>query len=144
MKKILISLTLIMLHFLYASAQPCIQPGSLVTVRNITDSSYDYLVFKFLKPYKDKGILSKGTSELFPFNGGKKYSYHKIVFNNVSNFCYNKLNINSNGKRLIDLKVQQKTDNMVSYVFELAEGAKITGHYVKQHKDMYFVKIRIE
>lgn len=144
MKKILIPLIVIIFHGFCGSAQPCIQPGSLVTVTNITNDQYDYLVFKFLKPHKDKGILSTGTSELFPFNGGKKYSYHKIVFNNVSNFCYNKLNIKSNGKRLIDLKVQQKTDNMVSYVFELAEGAKITGHYVKQHKDMYFVKIRIE
>ncbi len=144
MKKIFISLTIILLHSYSSLAQPCIQPGSLVTVKNVSTEKYEYIIFKFLKPHSDKGILSNGTSELFPFNKGKKYSYHRIAFNNVTHLCYNKINVVPTGKKLVDFKVQQKTDNMVSYVFELAPGAKITGHYVKQHQDLYYVKIRIE
>ncbi len=144
MKKTSILLTFFLLHCFFSMAQPCIQPGSLVSVRNISTEKYEYIVFKFLKPHSDKGILSAGTDELFPFNKGKKNSYHKIVFNNVPHLCYNKLNINIKKGKLLDLKVQQKTDNMVSYVFELAPGAKITGHYVKQQQDLYYVKIRIE
>jgi hypothetical protein len=144
MKKITLTLTVILFHCLCGLAQPCIQPGSLVTVKNISTEKYEYIIFKFLKPHSDKGILSSGTAELFPFNKGKKNSYHRIIFNNVTHLCYNKLNINTNGKKLLDFKVQQKTDNMVSYIFELAEGAKITRHYVKQHQDLYYVKIRIE
>ena len=132
------------MHSFNSVAQPCIQPGSLVTIRNITKEKYEYIIFKFLKPHNDKGILSSGTSELFPFNKGGKYSYHRIVFNNVTHLCYNKINVVPTGRRLVDFKVQQKTDNMVSYVFELVEGAKITGHYVKQHQNLYYVKIRIE
>ena len=57
---------------------------------------------------------------------------------------YNKLNIKATGRRLVDFKIQHKTDNTVSYVFELAEGVKITGHFVKQYQDLYYVKIRLE
>ena len=142
--KIIISFVVILFTFATCFSQPCIQPGSLVSVRNISTEKYEYLVFKFLKPLSDKGVLSAGTDELFPFNKGKKYSYHKIVFNNVPHLCYNKLNINFKNRKLLDLKIQQKTDNMVSYVFVLAEGAKIKGHYVKQQQDLYYVKIRIE
>jgi hypothetical protein len=144
MKKIFIPLTIILLHSFNSLAQPCIQPGSLVAVRNVSTEKYEYIIFKFLKPHADKGILSSGTSELFPFNKGEKNSYHRIVFNNVTHLCYNKINVVTTGRKLVNFKVQQKTDNMVSYVFELAAGAKITGHYVKQHQDLYYVKIRIE
>ena len=136
MKKI-ISFIVILYTSTVCFSQSCIQPGSLVSVRNISTEKYEYLVFKFLKPLSDKGVLSAGTDELFPFNKGKK-------FNNVPHLCYNKLNINLKNKKLLDLKIQQKTDNMVSYVFVLAEGAKIRGHYVKQQQDLYYVKIRIE
>ncbi len=137
-------LIMIFCHCLSGNAQQCIQPGSLVSVRNISTEKYEYIVFKFLKPFSDKGMLSSGTAELFPFNKGKKYSYHKIAFTNVPNLCYNKLNIKATGRRLVDFKIQQKTDNTVSYVFELAEGVKITGHFVKQYQDLYYVKIRLE
>ncbi len=144
MKKILLYLTVILFHGMCCLGQLCIQPGSLVSVRNISTEKYEYIVFKFLKPYSDKGILSGGSAELFPFNRGKNHSYHKIVFNNVINLCYNKLNIIPKGKKLVDFKVQQKTDNMISYIFELNEGAKIAGHYVRQQQNFYYIKIRIE
>ena len=144
MKIRLLFLTVSLSHCLCGLAQPCIQPGSLVSVRNISTGKYENIVFKFLKPHSDKGVLSKRTAELFPFNKGKKHSYHKIVFNYVTHLCYNKLNIVPKGGKLVDFKVQQKTDNMIAYVFELKEGAKITGHYVKQQQDFNYVKIRIE
>jgi len=144
MKKILFFLSVTLFHSLYCFAQPCIQPGSLVSVRNISTAKYDYIIFKFLKPHNNKGVLSGGTAELFPFNSGKKHSYHRIVFNNVTHLCYNKLNVVPKGTRLVDFKVQQKTDNIISYVFELSEGAKIAGHYVRQLQNFYYVKIRIE
>ena len=144
MKKIFIPLTIILLYSFSSLAQPCIQPGSLVTVKNFSTEKSEYIIFKFLKPHSDKGILSSGNSELFPFNKGKKHSYHRIAFNYVTHLCNNNINVVATGKRLVNFKVQQKTDNMVAYVFELAAGAKITGHYVKQHRDLYYVKIRIE
>lgn len=125
-------------------SQTCVIPGSLVSVNNMTTAKYDYLVFKFLKPHPDKGILSAGKADLFPSAVRNKNTYHKIVFNNVAYFCYNKVNVSTPAKRLLNFKVEQQTDNMVSYVFELAEGAKIRGHYVYKHHGFHIVKVRIE
>ena len=129
---------------LMAIGQTCVQPGALVSVNNLSTEKYDYLVFKFIKPHPDKGILSGGNTDLFPAAVRNKNTYHKIVFNNVAFFCYNKINVSTPSKRLLDFRVEQKTDNMVSYVFELAEGAKIRGHYVYRHHGFHIVKIRIE
>ncbi len=144
MKKRFLILFLFLFQYLPGIAQPCLQLGSLVSVRNISAGKYEYIVFKFLKPHTDKGVLSSGTAELFPFNKGKKHSYHKIAFNNVTHLCYNKLNVVPKGKKIVDFKVLQKTDNTISYVFELIDGAKITKHYITQQQNYYFVKIRIE
>lgn len=125
-------------------SQTCVVPGSLVSVNNMFTEKYDYLVFKFLKPHTDKGFFSKTSAVFFPKANSNKNTNHKITFNNVANFCYNKVNVSAPTKRLLNFKVDQQNDHMVSYVFELAEGKKIMGHYVYKHHGFYIVKVRIE
>ncbi len=144
MKLKLIILAAVFIISLAGTSQTCIHPGALVSVNNLMNEKYDYIIFKFLKPHHDKGLLSGAKSDLFPSATRNKNTYHKIIFNNVTFLCYNKLNVNTPAKRLLNFKVEQKTEDMVSYVFELAEGAKIRNHYVLRHHDFYIVKIRIE
>lgn len=144
MKVNILILAFFLLLSITGNSQTCVQPGALVSVKNLSTEKYDYLVFKFLKPRNDKGILSGAKADLFPAALRNKNTYHKIVFNNVAFFCYNKVNVVTPTKRVIDFKVEQKIDNMVSYVFALAEGAKIGSHYVYKQHGFYIVKIRIE
>lgn len=144
MKVNLLILSLFLLLGISSNGQTCVQPGGLMSVKNLSGEKYDYLVFKFLKPRNDKGNLSGAKADLFPASLRSKSSFHKIVFNNVAFFCYNKVQVIAPTKRILDFKVEQKADNMVSYVFALAEGAKISSHYVYKQHSFYIVKIRIE
>ncbi len=130
--------------FLSSYAQPCMQPGALVSVRNFEASNHEYIVFKFIKPYAEKGILSKTTSDFFLDTKKEGTSYHRLVFNNVTHYCVNKLKFNNGSKKLINFKPVQKDQLMITYVFQLAAGAKVSAHYVSQHHNHYFVKIRID
>jgi hypothetical protein len=141
--KLILLCTLLALSF-KGICQTCIQPGALMSVRNLTTEKYDYLVFKFLKPHPDKGIVSGAKADLFPDQLKKRNTYHRIAFQNVAYFCYNKLDVAMPTKRILDFKVEQNTDNMVSYVFALAEGVKIKSHYVYSSHGFHIVKVRIE
>ena len=144
MKKNITILFACFLIHLASFCQPCFQPGSLVSVRTTSSEKFDYIIFKFLKPHSDKGILTGGNPEFFTGSNTKKSTYHKIAFNLVTHLCDNKMSLVALSKRLLNFKVQQKTQNMVAYGFELSEKSKITAHFLMQQRDMYFVKIRIE
>lgn len=144
MKKILSLTTVGLLLHIIAFCQPCFQPGALVSVRTTTSEKFDYIVFKFLKPHADKGILSGGSAENLSFSSQKNSTFHKITFNYVTHLCDNKLSLVALSKRLLQFKIVQKTENMVAYSFEIAAGKSITNHSIKQYRDMYIIKIRIE
>jgi hypothetical protein len=144
MHKLITVLFLSMLINLVAVGQSCLQPGALVSIINRHFGKYEYIIFKFIKPHPGKGTLTTATSDLFVPTKNKKNTYHRISFSNITHFCYDKLNLQLPDKKLLQFKIQQQEMNIVSYVFELAEGAKITAHYASQQQDFYFVKIRIE
>jgi hypothetical protein len=125
-------------------SQPCLQPGSLVSVFNLTKGKYEYLVFKFVNPYNSKGQIAQGNSNLFGPLSKKGNTYHKITFTNISNFCTDKWILNLPQKKILDLKTPEMANGTVVYQFELAEGAKIVSHISYRHQIYYFVKIRIE
>ncbi len=143
-KKRYFLLFLLFTFFLSSYAQPCMQPGALVSVRNFEASNHEYIVFKFIKPYAEKGVLSKTTSDFFLDTKKEGTTYKKLVFNNVTHYCVNKLKFNNTSKKLLNFKTVQKDQLMITYVFQLAAGAKVTSHYVSQHHNHYFVKIRID
>jgi hypothetical protein len=144
MYKIISSVLLLFLLPSFSYSQSCLQPGSLVSIINQHTGNYEYIVFKFMKPHLGKGVLTAGESNLFAPEAGKKYSYHKITFNNVVDFCQDKMNVKVPGKKLIDFKIQQQERHILTYVLQLAEGAKIAAHYASLQQNFYFVKIRIE
>jgi hypothetical protein len=144
MKKLFALLIAGLLIHVLSYSQPCFQPGALVSVRTTSSEKFDYIIFKFLKPHIDKGLLTGGSADQLMTGAQLKSSFHKIAFNYVTHLCDNKLSLVTTSKRLLQFKMQQKTDNMVVYGFELANGYKITSHNLKQHRDMYIVKIRIE
>jgi hypothetical protein len=144
MHKSLPAIILLLLLQLPALSQPCLQPGSLVSIVNRHAGKYEYIIFKFIKPHPGKGTLTTAPSDLFVPTSGKKNTYHRIAFNNITHFCYDKMDVKVPGKKLLRFKIQQQERHIVSYVFELAEGAKIAAHYASLQQDFYFVKIRIE
>lgn len=127
-----------------AIAQPCLQPGSLVSVFNTHKGKYEYLIFKFIAPYNSKGILSGGSEAGFSTDNPKGTTYHKIQFLNVTNFCPDKWQLQLPQKKLLELKTPEMTGGNVSYVFALAPGAKIALRSNYRQQIYYFVKIRIE
>jgi hypothetical protein len=144
MYKIAFSVLLLVLINSFSYSQSCLQPGSLVSIINQHIGNYDYIVFKFMKPHVGNGILTAGEPNLFASERGKKYSYYKITFNNVTDFCQDKMNVKVPSSKLIGFKIQQQEMHILTYVLQLAEGAKITAHYASLQQNFYFVKIRIE
>jgi hypothetical protein len=125
-------------------AQPCLQPGSLVSVFNTYKGKYEYLVFKFIAPYNSKGTLSGAPNTGFDINLPAGTSFHKIQFLNVPNFCADKWQLQLPQRKLLDFKTPEMSSGNVSYVFALAPGARIVSHFTYRHQIYYFVKIRIE
>jgi hypothetical protein len=144
MHKLTITILFLLLLQLPALSQPCLQPGSLISIVNRHTGKYEYIIFKFIKPHPGIGSLTAAPPDLFVPTSGKKNTYHRIAFSNITHFCYDKLDLKLPGKKLLQFKVQQMERHIVSYVFELAEGAKISAHYATLQQDFYFVKIRIE
>ena len=125
-------------------AQPCLQPGSLVSVFNTTKGPYEYLVFKFIAPYNTKGMVAQGNSNFFSPLNNENHTYHKITFQGITNFCPDKWILNLPQKKILDLKTPEMLHGTVVYQFELAAGAKITAHTSYRQQIYYFVKLRIE
>jgi hypothetical protein len=144
MKKIIGSMLLLLVIQSFTLGQPCLQPGSLVSIVNRPVGNYEYIIFKFIKPHPGKGTLTTATSNLFMPTKTQKNTYYRIAFSNITHFCYDKLDVKVPNKKLLQFKIQQQERHIVSYVFELAEGAKISAHYASLQQDFYFVKIRIE
>jgi hypothetical protein len=142
--KFFLLLSIIAFFSITSNAQPCLQPGALVSVFNTAKGKHEYLVFKFMLPYQSKGILTGGSSGFFnPVNNEGK-TYHKISFTNVTNFCPDKWLLNLPQKKILDFKTPEMGNGTVSYVFELAPGAKIHSHYSYRQQNYLFVKIRID
>jgi hypothetical protein len=142
MKQILILLFFI--SFLQdTKAQPCVQPGSLVTVFNTTNSHAEYLVFKFLLPYSSKGTLTPYNGDLFTKKTEKR-KYYKINFLGVNNFCDNKLNRLKLHHKITGFKTEQKGGGSITYVFEVTENTTVTSHISYVYHGAFFVKIKLQ
>ncbi len=127
-----------------AFSQSCIQPGALVSIFNTKKGKYEYLIFKFVAPYKSKGTISSGPNNLFNSENRTGKTYHRIAFSDVTSFCHDKWILDLPQKKILDFKTPELGNGNAVYLFELAPGAKITSHITYKQQIYHFVKIRIE
>ncbi|MFN8245946.1 MAG: hypothetical protein U0T56_06180 [Ferruginibacter sp.] len=125
-------------------SQSCIQPGALVSIFNTKKGKYEYLIFKFVAPYKSKGTISSGPNNLFNSENRTGKTYHRIAFSDVTSFCHDKWILDLPQKKILDFKTPELGNGNAVYLFELAPGAKITSHIAYKQQIYHFVKIRIE
>jgi hypothetical protein len=123
--------------------QPCLQPGALVSVFNTKKGDFEYLVFKFIAPYQSKGSVASGDAHYFGSTSKQGSSFHKITFQQVSNFCSDKWILKLPQDKIIDVKTPEMANGTVTYHFQLAPGASIAAHTAYRHQIYYFVKLRI-
>ncbi len=131
-------------------AQTCIQPGSLVSVRNSYRSHLEYIIFTFIDPYKSKGELhktTKGSFNLQPSISGTNIQgdqFYSITFNNAFSICDTKNYCVVPQEKIKDIRLIQRTEGKIAYVFGLAKNATITSHMAYTYHGFHMVKIRVE
>jgi len=136
--------------FTTVAAQTCSQPGSLLSIRNSYRSHLEYIIFTFIDPYKSKGELhktSKGSFNLQPSISGTDIQgdqFYSITFSNSFSICDTKNYCVVPQEKIKDIRLIQKTEGKITYVFGLAKNAKITSHTAYNNHGFHMVKIRIE
>lgn len=133
-----------------AIAQTCTQPGSLLSVKNSYRSHLEYIVFTFIDPYASKGELHKADKSLFSqqpsMNSTNEMGeqFYTITFTNAFSICDTKNQYVVPQAKIINIKLLQKTEGKITYIFSLAKNAKITSHTAYNYHGVHIVKIRVE
>lgn len=149
MKTVILSLA-IWFFQVGVQGQSCNQPGALVSVKNSYRSKIEYLVFTFVKPHNERGILTKTNrgpflqmpgNSLIDVKGDK---FYRISFPNSYTICDTKMYAVVPQEKIKDVKSVQQNDGVIAYIIGLNADAKVTSHQSYLYHGFHIVKLRIE
>lgn len=148
--KYLCIIFLCLLEALPTGAQTCNQPGALVSVKNSYRSHIEYLVFTFVKPHNERGVVAKAGRGPFiqmPGNNPIQVKGDKIMrisFPNSYTICDTKNYSVVPQNKIKDVKSVQQSDGVIAYLVGLDAHAEITHHQSYMVNGFHIVKFRIE